>query len=260
MLRKVTGLGIFILILAISGSCSQGGSRFGEIKPVSDICVERLDNNWLPLESTAKYETVGGVLIARFSFYSKNCLCTSYPILVVENPGQCSVLVNDQEVAPMKGLHLLEDDDACYELGGMVLDGENVLLLNRSLNPAPAEMPSAFIAGDFDVLPDAENGWLLTPAKVLGLGSLESQGMPFYSSDVSYSRTFEVTGKVRKRTFLRLGEWKGTLCEVWVNGTKAGEITAGRHKLKIGSFLNPGQNEIELHVTGDGLYEEFTIY
>jgi hypothetical protein len=247
-------------MIAVSCSLSQCGSRSGEIKPVSEICVERLDNNWLPLESTAKYETVGGVIIARFSFYSKNCLCTSYPILVVENPGQCSVLVNDQEVAPMKGLHLLEDDDACYELGGRVLDGKNAVVVNRSWNSAPAEMPSAFIAGDFDVLPDEENVWLLTSAKVLGLGSLESQGMPFYSSDVSYSRTFEVTGKVRKRTFLRLGEWKGTLCEVWVNGEKAGDIPAGHHKLKIGSFLNPGMNELELHVRGDGLYEEFTIY
>lgn len=259
MLHKVTGLGIFILILAISGSCSQGGSRFGEIKPVSDICVERLDNNWLPLESTAKYETVGGVLIARFSFYSKNCLCTSYPLLVVEHPGDCTVMVNHQEVSPMKGLHLRADDDACYELGGMVLDGENAILLNRSLNPAPAEMPSAFIAGDFDVLPDEENGWMLTSAKVLSIGSWASQGMPFYSSDVAYRRTFEVPARVGKRT-LRLGEWKGSLCEVLVNGEKAGDIPANHHKLKIGTFLNQGLNEIELRVTGDGLYEEFTIY
>ena len=257
MLHKVLGIG---LIIAISCSCSQGGSRFGEVKPVSEICVERLDNNWFPLESTAKYETVGGVLIARFSFYSKNCLCTSYPLLVVEQPGECSVMVNDKQVTPMNGLHLRADDDACYELGGMVLDGENAILLNRSWNPAPAEMPSAFIAGDFDVLPDEGNGWMLTSAKVLSLGSWASQGMPFYSSDVAYRRTFEVTGKVRKRTFLRLGEWKGTLCEVLVNGEKAGDIPANHHKLKIGHFLNPGLNEIELHVTGDGLYEEFTIY
>ncbi len=258
MPHKVTGLGIFILILAISGSCSQGGSRFGEIKPVSDICVERLDNNWFPLDATAVCDTSSeGEVTVRYKFYSKGCLCTSYPILVIVNPESWDVAVNGGMPMLMERVHLLDDGDACFELGGRVLDGENIITLRSS--DASAGMPSASIAGEFDVLPDVETKWQLIPAKVLGLGSWASQGMPFYHSDIAYSRTFEVPARVGKRT-LRLGEWKGSLCEVLVNGEKAGDIPAGHHKLKIGTFLNPGLNEIELHVWGDGLYEEFTIY
>jgi len=258
MLHKISEISIISLLIAISCSCSQSGSRFGEIRPVSEICVERLDNNWFPLDQTAVCDTSAeGKLTVRYKFYSKDCLCTSCPLLVVINPESWDVKVNGEKPMPMKRVHLLDDGDACFELGGMVLNGENTITLLSST--VSAEPPSAFVAGEFDVLPDEENAWLLTPAKMLGLGSWASQGMPFYRSDVAYRRTFEVPEKVGKRT-LRLGEWKGTLCEVWINGEKAGEIPGKHHKLRIGSFLNPGSNEVELRVTGDGLYELYTIH
>ena len=245
-------------MIAVSCSLSQCGSRSGEIKPVSEICVERLDNNWFPLDKTAECDTsAAGEVTVQYRFYSKNCLCTSYPVLVIVNPESWDVAVNGGMPMLMERVHLLDDGDACFELGGKVLDGENIITLRS--NDSSAGMPSAFIAGEFDVLPDAEAEWRLIPAKVLGLGSWAEQGLPFYRSDIAYRRSFEVPEKVG-RLSLRLGEWKGTLCEVWVNGEKAGDIPAGHHKLKIGSFLNPGMNELELHVRGDGLYEEFTIY
>ena len=260
MPHRVLGIGFITLLIAISCSCSQGGSRFGVIKPVSEICVERLDNNYFPLGNTAVADTSAtGDITVRYRFFSNNCLCTSSPLLVIDNPADWDVIVDGEELMPINMLHLLEDSDACFELGGKVHNGENIITLRCSGKALPAALPSVFIAGEFDVLPDDETGWMLTSAKVPSLGSWASQGMPFYRSDVAYRRTFEVTGKVRKRTFLRLGEWNGTLCEVLVNGKKAGEIPAKHNKLKIGRFLQPGLNEIEMHVTGDGLYEEFTI-
>jgi len=257
MRLKILEAGLISFLIVISCSCSQGGSRFDDIRPVSEISADRLDNNWLPLDATAVCDTsADGGITLQYKFYSKDCLCTSNPLLVIVNPESWEVTMNGGKPLPMNRVHLLDDGDACFELGGMVLGGENIISLRCST--APSERPSAYIAGGFDVLPDEECTWLLAPAKVLGLGSWASQGLPFYRSDIAYRCTFELPAKVGRRT-LHLGEWKGSLCEVWINGEKAGDIPAKHHRLRIGSFLNPGLNEVELHVTGDGLYEAFTI-
>ena len=73
--------------------------------------------------------------------------------------------------------------------------------------------------------------------------------MPFYSWDVAYRRSYEVSGEVGDRV-LRLGRWKGTVCEVWVNGEKAGAIFTKPYELNIGPWLKPGRNEVEVYCIG----------
>ena len=127
-----------------------------------------------------------------------------------------------------------------------------------------AEISFAFLAGDFNVVPASGTGWRLVPAETPEPGPWTSQGMPFYSWDVAYRRQFEVPEEVGERV-LRLGKWKGTVCEVWVNGTYAGLIFLKPYELNIGKFLQPGENQVEVICVGSrpgadyGLYEEFTI-
>ena len=75
--------------------------------------------------------------------------------------------------------------------------------------------------------------------------SFVSGTVPFYSLDVAYRRMFEVPEEVGTRV-LRLGKWKGTACEVWVNGEKAGIIIPKHYKLNISKFLKPGENQVEV--------------
>jgi hypothetical protein len=236
MLRK--GLG-FILLFTISCSCQQGGSRFGEIKPLSQLCVERLESNRFPLDVSDIKKDSGGVTL-RYQFMSESCLCTSSPVL--ECGDNWTLTVNGK---------LAEHLGGSFSLGGLVHEGENVIELCGN-----GEIEPVSICGDFDVLPWDRGGWYLTSAKVLGLGSVAEQGLPFYAGELSYARQFEVPEKVGRR-ILRVTRWDGPVCEIWVNGDKAVSSTRKTIRKNIGPYLKPGPNDIEVRCRG--LFEEYTI-
>ena len=261
------------------------------VNPISDIEVERRDNNYLTLDfcdltidgktmrdlyvsdaCTELYKHFGwlnpwerqvqykdnivacdtfstGDIIVRYKFYAKSCLCSAHPLFICEKPGLWEVSLNGKPLQPIKGLHRLDSRDGCYDMLDLVHDGENIIELHRSTMSLFAEISFAFIAGDFNVVPASGNGWRLVPAQTPGLGPWTSQGMPFYSWDVAYRRQFEVPEEVGERV-LRLGKWKGTVCEVWVNGEKAGIIFSKPYELNIGKFLKPGENQVEVICIG----------
>jgi len=49
---------------------------------------------------------------------------------------------------------------------------------------------------------------------------------------------------------VKLNNWNGTLAEVFVNGTPAGQIMWPPYELSLGPVLKPGENEIVVRVTG----------
>ena len=232
------------------------------VKPLGDIEVERRNNNYLPLVALDTFSTDN--IKVRYKFYTKSCLCSAHPLFICEKPDLWEVSLNGKTIKPIKGLHQLDSRDGCYDTMDLVHDGENIIELHGSTISLSDGIPFAFIAGDFNVIPDSKTGWRLVPAETPGLGSWSSQGMPFYSWDVAYRRQFEVPEEVGERV-LRLGKWKGTVCEVWVNGTYAGLIFLKPYELNIGKFLQPGENQVEVICVGSrpgadyGLYEEFTI-
>ena len=117
------------MLFTLSCSCHTGGSRFGEIKPVSEICVESYDINRLPLEINEMSPDSGEVTV-RYRFVSQNCLCDSNPIFVYEKPANWTVKMNGEEVLPSKRQHMFDETDGCYVIAGMVLDGENIIAVS----------------------------------------------------------------------------------------------------------------------------------
>lgn len=218
--------------------------------------IERLDNNRFPIESH-DITIEAGVTSARYTFVSQDCLCNSSAILVCRDAAHWTVTVNGKEMTPSKNLHLLDGGDGCYVISGLVRDGENVVELRGNGKVSPIT-----IAGEFDLRPVEEGGWCVVPAKAPELGILALQGMPSYSGEVSYRQEFEVPGKVGKR-ILRIPDWKGTSCVVWVNGKKVVEPSGKPFKKDIGPFLNPGQNEVDVCIAGIdgdfGLMKDFTL-
>ena len=256
MPRNLIGYGYIILLFTLSCSCHSGGSRFGEIKPVSEICVESYDINRFPLEISEMDSDPDEVTI-RYRFVSQNCLCNSNPIFVCERPANWIVKMNGEEILPSKRQHMLDEADGCYVIAGMVLDGENTIELQGN-----GETSRACIVGDFNVMPSDGNGWYIAPSKTLKVAPLSGQGLPFYSGEVSYSRKFEVPEKIGRR-ILRITEWEGESCVVWVNGAKVANFAGKTLKKNIGPFLKPGENDIEIVITvsegNEGLLREFTI-
>ena len=236
-----------LIILAILCSCRQGGSQFGKIETASPISVQRFDENSFPLDICARRDSSEAVNTVRYSFHSEDCLCTSYPLLLCDNPQNWTVTVNGE--TPV----LIGEN---YIIAGLVHVGNNVIEISGS-----GDTSTFCISGEFDVMNSDSAGWYLDSAKILELGSLASQGLPFYSGTVSYLRSYDVPEKVGRRIF-RLSEWKGTSCELWVNFVKVADITSRTFKKNIGPFLEHGRNELELRITGQGdfgLLKEYTV-
>jgi hypothetical protein len=112
-----------------------------------------------------------------------------------------------------------------------------------------AEIEPLYILGDFGVVPE-EIGWSITSAITeLQLGSWKEQRLPFYSWDVQYSKAYDIR-ETSGSYVVQLGQWTGTVAEVYVNDSKAGIIAFDPYRLDIIPHLQQGMNDIAVRVTG----------
>ncbi|HRQ51318.1 MAG TPA: hypothetical protein PLR74_12320 [Agriterribacter sp.] len=122
--------------------------------------------------------------------------------------------------------------------------------LSVTINPMSvyAEIEPVYILGDFNLQP-AGKGWRIVPPKPLHPGSWKEQGLPLYGFGVSYVKEFSVE-KTGGRFAVQLGEWKGTVAAVKVNGTPAGIIFSEPNTLDVTPYLKNGANRVEVEVIG----------
>lgn len=166
---------------------------------------------------------------------------------ICEKPALWEVRINGERVTPIENCHPLDARNGCYDIGKYVRKGENVVTLHRSPMSIYAEISFAFITGDFAVVPD-KVGWKIAAPQALKLGAWKSQGLPFFAWDVAYSNTYDLPKGGNK--IVSLGDWEGTVCEVWVNDTKSGIIFTQPYELDITNAVKEGENEIEVRCTG----------
>jgi hypothetical protein len=112
-----------------------------------------------------------------------------------------------------------------------------------------AEIEPVYLTGNFSVV-TADKGWKITaPPDTYSTGSWSGQGMPFYSQGIAYSQTFNIE-KPAARYEVGLGEWKGTVAEVSVNGTPAGTIAYPPYRLDVSGLMREGNNTVTVTVIG----------
>lgn len=112
-----------------------------------------------------------------------------------------------------------------------------------------AEIEPVYILGDFSVEP-IEKGWTIkAPVNKLTTGSWKEQGQPFYSWGMWYKKEFEIQ-KESQYYEVGLGNWKGTVAEVVVNGKTAGTIALSSDRLDVSGFIEKGTNSIEVKIIG----------
>lgn len=256
---------VFIVVLiAVSSSCRSGRSRYGVIEPVSELSIERMGINRLPLECSG-VSREGDQLTLRYRFESEGCLCTTEPILSFTEPQQWTALVNGVDVEPVR-MRLQQNEEARFDISGFLHDGENMIELRGS-----GELPAVTLSGEFDVVPSEQGGWRVKGEGVLELGSLVSQGLSYFAGSVAYNRRFEVPMRVGKR-ILRLSGWQADSCSLWVNYEKVADVTTESFEMNIGPYLNPGTNDVVVRLSARqpassegrnpedfGLFEAFTL-
>jgi hypothetical protein len=168
---------------------------------------------------------------------------------VVERPGLWTVLVNGIEVKPEAGKWWLDRELGVFNIGKIVKPGENTITLKTSPMKIHAEVEPVYIVGDFSVKP-AEKGWdIEVPPAAYTTGSWKTQGLPFYSWGVTYSKEFKIDNSDGKWE-VEMGNWNGTIAEVSVNGQNATAIAFPPYHTDITELIRPGLNKIDIKVIG----------
>lgn len=167
---------------------------------------------------------------------------------VIERPPLWKISVNGKEVNPENGKWWLDRQFGVVNIGSLINQGDNIITLKSSPMKIHAEIEPVYLTGNFSVVP-AKKGWEISaPAKKLQIGSWKSQGLPFYSWGMTYSREFNADQS--KGWEVALGKWNGTVAEVTVNGQKAAVIAFPPYRADVSGFIKPGINRIDVTVTG----------
>lgn len=192
--------------------------------------------------------TDGGFDVS-YSFTVNDSFDYSGMRLVCERPDLFEVEVNGQRVSQVAGQWWLDKSFGVYEIGDLVRKGVNRVRLGVHPMSVFAEIQPVYVLGDFSVVPGKE-GWSIgKPVESFGLGSWKEQGQPFYSWEFSYSKEYEIEDLSRPYA-VKLNDWAGTVCEVYVNGEKAGSIGFDPYRLDVTEALKTGKNQVEVRVIG----------
>jgi hypothetical protein len=168
---------------------------------------------------------------------------------VVERPGLWTVSVNGTDIKSEGGKWWLDRSFGVFNIGSFLKTGDNTISLKTSPMTVHAELEPIYILGDFSVRP-AEKGWYIEePVKAYSAGSWKTQGMPFYSWGISYSKEFNIEN-TDGTWEVALGNWNGTVAEVRVNGQSATAIAFPPYHSDITGLLKRGANKIEVTVIG----------
>ncbi|MDL2230441.1 hypothetical protein LJB87_01455, partial [Alistipes sp. OttesenSCG-928-L06] len=202
---------------------------------------------------------------------------------VVERANHWKIEINGHEVKPaMEQGEMqwwVDVDFGVVPIGQYVRKGVNTITTSVSPMTVHHETMPIYILGDFSVNP-AKTGFAIgKPAGEMSVGSWKEQGMPHYSHEVNYSRTFHVerifgpqydrdegngvTAFVSDplRFVVELDDWRGTVAAVYVNGTEAGIIGWPPYRLDVTGLVVEGDNTVEVKVVGSfkNLFGQFYV-
>jgi hypothetical protein len=158
------------------------------------------------------------------------------------------ITINGTPVQPQKNQWWLDRSFAVLEIGQYLQAGENTLSISIDPMSVYAEIEPVYILGNFNITP-ATKGWTLTAPQPLQVGSWKQQGFPLYAQGITYVKECNLTD-TKGGYAIQLGDWKGTVATVKVNGVQAGIIIAEPNMLEISRYLKKGNNRIEVTVIG----------
>jgi hypothetical protein len=135
-----------------------------------------------------------------------------------------------------------------FPVGNQLKPGANTLTLKAAKMSVHAEIMPAYLVGNFKLNP-LKQGFEVTNGSLASIGSWKSQGYPFYSNKVRYAQKYKTLqgGKPYK---VRLNRWNGTMAVVYLNGEKAGLITAPPYELELPARMKTGENTVSVEVIG----------
>jgi hypothetical protein len=170
---------------------------------------------------------------------------------VVERPELYRVFVNDLELRPLADHWWLDRAFGLFDIGLLVRPGENTIRLKSRPFTIHSELEPVYLLGDFCLKAEVK-GFSLIPSQALTLGPWNRQGFPFYGTGVQYGKSFALPEGANRtgRYVVRLGDWRGAVASVLVNGRSAGFIAFQPYELDITDRLTAGPQTVTVTVYG----------
>ena len=212
-----------------------------------------------------------GQLIQEFPFESNRAF--GGLSLALENAAECEVFLNGEKAAPYDGqsyyyakaFEVIKLPDACRV-------GQNVLTVKRHFRPLTkaqsditslfecqtgTELENMYLLGDFGVYGTPEQTfsqlirfdrrYVLDDLKCTASGELTRNGYAFYVGNVLLSQTFAFE-KSDGNVFLEIGDFHGSVAEVFVNGISCGDVCKPPYRVDVTKALCDGENKLAVRL------------
>ncbi len=223
----------------------------GEMRPLEEIL--RLDNicrsQWgLPPRKRAipqpyqisHPDVTPHKVTLRFRFESELELTDCR--LAMENPLSSQAVLNGLPVDIRPMGYFTDPSIQTFPLPPLA-KGENVLDITCIVDQLTG-VEYCYLLGDFGVRVSGVRKSLTSPVRELAFGSWTSQGLPFYSGNVTYHLQAETGPCV-----LRVPHYRGALMRVWVDGADCGPLIYSPYALQL-DRLKDGLHKIDIKLYG----------
>ena len=172
--------------------------------------------------------------------------------LGLENPHRYRISLNGEAVCPDsqcgwwvdRSLRTLPIDPALLNAG------VNRLRLEIDYDEGFAGLEIVYLLGDFGVDVSGTKITMTESPRYLNAGDWVSQGLPFYSGNVTYDFTVEASPRSGERWLLTADSWHGVATRILVNGSAAGIIAWPPYELDVTDFITTGVDTISVEVLG----------
>ncbi len=191
-----------------------------------------------------------GDVWVRYPFIVDNVSETSQLQAIIERPDVWKVFLNDSLLNDWSTDSLLDRRCGLFNLEKRIKPGNNCITLHLEKMSIMAEVAPVILTGNF-VLHSAQRGFTLdfSPA-TMQLGSWAKQGLPMYAWGVAYKTEYVLENLQNHHFYLQMGQWNGTLAQVFVNDQRAGIVLGQSDELELTPFLQEGTNKVEVRVFG----------
>jgi hypothetical protein len=169
--------------------------------------------------------------------------------VAIERPDLYRVELNGHAIASDAGFYT---DRSLRKLAvdpALVRKGTNVLRLTTRYGAAHPGLEIVYLLGTFGVRLENDTPVVAGAIEKLALGSVTTQGLPFYSGNLTYRATAPDAPKPDHRYFVRVPAYAGVAVRVLVDGVPAGVAAWAPHEVEITRLLKAGA-EIGIEILG----------
>jgi hypothetical protein len=166
------------------------------------------------------------------------------PHLAIECPAEARLWLDGTEVPVVDDGWCVDEDIRTVPLPRLAV-GSHVLRLGMPFR-RKSYLEWAYLLGDFGVEVRGRDASLTRPVRTLAFGDWTSQGLPFYTGNVTYRCELDADGGP---VVLQVPRFKGAMIGVALDGERVGSIAFDPYQLDLGR-VPPGPHALDLTLFG----------